>query len=469
MSSDSLPWQAGSDVLPMFFAGVSAPGRVDREVAIEVLRGAVDLATAWIGVDVTWSTFISVAEDDMRAPMEKMSRPGLDWEFIAARPGTAALILLTGVCTDLADYPWHPNHTVAEVAVWFPVFVAALGRDAGRMCVGVSVQRWAMYGSGENMPWIAGPVGPWVARSVEIMGADTGYAILDQVKGSHSQSPLESRSMPPVGGYGAAPDVWGYGWGTLLSPAHLERIGGVEVLEGAQVEQLPGGRVWVTLGDDPSQVPEAAMWRLHEALQPAFPAPRPQSIEEPVDERAIPRTVEDVREAWQAAAAAARAAGRSGGMFGRVGFTLDARVPEVVVPHATVFTDGLIMFEDLDAAAAAVLLDGLDAEALDERAGPGPTLARGAARGGRSSGGRAAQRARGRAEPGRRTGDRGRRPHPRRPRAGSPRSRRPRAGVAAGSGPRHRRCAGHSRRTARAERAGRSVDRVVGLTPPQAA
>lgn len=374
MSQERLPWQAGSDVLPMFFAGVSTPGRVDREAAIEVLRGAVDLANAWIGVDVTWSTFVSVGEDDMRAPMEKMSRPGLDWEFISTRSGTAALILLTGVCTDLADYPWHPNHTVAEVAVWFPVFVAALGRDAGRMCVGVSVQRWAMYGSGENMPWIAGPVGPWVARSVEIMGADTGYAILDQVKGSHRQSPLESRSMPPAGGYGSVPDVWGYGWGTLLSPSHLERIGGVEGLPGAHVEQLPGGRVWVTLGDDPSQVPEVAMWGLHEALQPAFPAPRPQWIEEPVDERAIPRTVGDVREAWQAAAASARAAGRTGGTFGPVGFTLDAGVPELVVPHGTVFTDGLIMFEDLDAEAAAVLLGGLDAEALDERAGPGPTL-----------------------------------------------------------------------------------------------
>ena len=40
MSQERLPWQVGSDVLPMFFAGVSTPGRVDREVAIEVLRGA---------------------------------------------------------------------------------------------------------------------------------------------------------------------------------------------------------------------------------------------------------------------------------------------------------------------------------------------------------------------------------------------------------------------------------------------
>src|SRR6478735_5962683 len=85
----SLAWQAESDVLPTFFAGVSAPARVDREVAIAVLRGAVNLATSWIGLDVTWSTFMSVAEDDLRTPVEEMSRPGLDWEFVTARSGAA--------------------------------------------------------------------------------------------------------------------------------------------------------------------------------------------------------------------------------------------------------------------------------------------------------------------------------------------------------------------------------------------
>ena len=469
MSPNRLPWQVEGDRLPTFFVGVSAPARVDREVAIDVLRDAFGLATSWIGVDITWSTFMSVVEDDVRTPVGKMSRPGLDWDFVSARTGTAKRIVLTGVCTALADHPSHPNHTVAEVSVSFPVFVAGLGREVGRMSVAVSVQRWAMYGSGENMPWIAGPVGPWVMRSAEILGADTGYAILDQVMASDSQSPLERRSAPPVGGFGSGPDVWGYGWGTLLSPAHLDRIGDVGALEGAHIEQLPGGGEWVTLGDDPSQVPEAAMWRLHEVLQPAFPAPRPLSVEAPVEERAVPRTVDDVRAAWRAAADAARAEGRVRGMFGPIGFTLEADVPEAVVPRATAFTDGLIMFEGLDAEAAAVLLRRMDAEALDMRARSGSHAARGAARGGGASRSRAAERPRGRSGQGGRAGDGGRHPHPRRPRARAPRSWRPGAGVAAGAGPGHRRCAGRTRRTARAERAGRSLDRLVGLNPPQAA
>jgi len=68
MSSTGLPWQAQTDVLPTFFAGVSAQGRVDREVAVDVLRGALDLATAWIGVDITWSTCAEVEEEDLRSP-----------------------------------------------------------------------------------------------------------------------------------------------------------------------------------------------------------------------------------------------------------------------------------------------------------------------------------------------------------------------------------------------------------------
>ena len=84
MSPNRLPWQAQADVLPTFFAGVSSRGRVDREVAVDVLRSALDLATGWIGLDITWSTFVSVEEDDVRTPMNEMSRPGLDWDFASS-------------------------------------------------------------------------------------------------------------------------------------------------------------------------------------------------------------------------------------------------------------------------------------------------------------------------------------------------------------------------------------------------
>ena len=86
MSPDSLPWQAEADVLPTFFVGVSAPARVDREVAVDVLRGAVDLATSWIGLDVTWSTIVLIAEDNVRTPMneDKSTRARLGLRLLAA-------------------------------------------------------------------------------------------------------------------------------------------------------------------------------------------------------------------------------------------------------------------------------------------------------------------------------------------------------------------------------------------------
>ena len=82
-------------------------------------------------------------------------------------------------------------------------------------------------------------------------------------------------------------------------------------------------------------------------------------------------------------------------MFGPVGFTLDAGVPEAVMPTRPSYADGLVMFEDLSSEAAAVLLAGLHAEALDERDRPGSDTAHGAARRDRTSRSRAAERSRG--------------------------------------------------------------------------
>lgn len=378
MISDELPWQVqGDETLPLtMFVGVSAPARVDRALAIEVLREAIALAQGWIGLDVTWSTLVWVDEDDARPSVKKASRPGLNWEFASSRPGTVQTIHLNGVCTALAQFPTHPKHMIADVTARFPVSVR--GRDVGRMSVTISVQRWAMFGAGQDMAWVAGPVSPWVLRNAETLGADTGYAIADRVRASDDQSALERRSQVPYAGFGSEPDVWGYGWGTLLSPAHVGKIGGVAGLTGlpdARVQELAGGRVWVTLGEDPSQVSDAVMWHLRDVLQPAFPAPgvRWEDLAV-VPAPAAPSTVEEVRAAWQSAADAARTAGRERGMDWPVGFTLSADVPELVVPHATSFAGGLIMFEGLGAQEAAVLLDRLDAEVLDQRDGAGPTL-----------------------------------------------------------------------------------------------
>ena len=71
MSPNRLPWRVEGDRLPTFFAGLSAQGRVDREVAVELLRDALGLATSWIGVDVTWETFMSVSEATCGPPWRR--------------------------------------------------------------------------------------------------------------------------------------------------------------------------------------------------------------------------------------------------------------------------------------------------------------------------------------------------------------------------------------------------------------
>ncbi|WP_421733642.1 hypothetical protein [Cellulomonas sp.] len=377
MSTERPPWQMpDGDLLPTLFGGLSTPGCVEREVVVEVLRSAVELARSWIGVDTTWTTYVWVAGERWNVPVSTIRRHGVDWDFISTKTGLPTKIDIEGICTPLAAYPTNPKHTVAELSVSFPD--PDDGPGGARTLVGLSVHRWAMYSSGEDLPWFTGPLNAWVERSAERLGAFTGYSILDRVRASDGMSAMEYRGESPDEGFGGVPpNLWGYGWGTLLSPLHLERLGGVEplaALPGARVATLSGGRVWVTLGDDPSIVPDETMWQLLTVLSPLLPTPVDRGDREPVDQPVVPATAEGVRTFWQAEADAARAGGRVSGLFGPVGFTLDAHVPELVMPVAVGPGGELVQFEGLGARAAAALLHRLGPAVLDARLGPGPTL-----------------------------------------------------------------------------------------------
>lgn len=214
------------------------------------------------------------------------------------------------------------------------------------------------------------------------------------------QSAWERRAWFPHGRRDPRRSLWGYGWGTLLSPAHRDLVGGVERLRsvpGARVREVAGDRTWLTLGPDPAQVPDSAMWALHEVLVPALPAVDEVAVAAVAESQrqadaiaastreapfgagpssAGPPTAVEIRRRWAADAEAARAAGRGPGPWGPVGFTLDAGVPEVVGPFATFGGPelDLVWFQGLGAQAAVVLLDRLGAAALDARAGSGPSL-----------------------------------------------------------------------------------------------
>ncbi len=68
--------------------------------------------------------------------------------------------------------------------------------------------------------------------------------------------------------------VWGYGWGTLLSAAQTDAVGGVERLRelpGAVLLQGPQGHLWVSLGDDPATVAPGSVEALRGVLAPVLP------------------------------------------------------------------------------------------------------------------------------------------------------------------------------------------------------
>ena len=78
----------------------------------------------------------------------------------------------------------------------------------------------------------------------------------------------------PPGERDFARRLWGYGWGTLLSPALAEAVGGTAALgavPGAGLLTGPGGQVWVQLGDDPAAVEPSAVAILRETLAPVLP------------------------------------------------------------------------------------------------------------------------------------------------------------------------------------------------------
>ncbi|MGV8979496.1 MAG: hypothetical protein ACOH17_15795 [Cellulomonas sp.] len=310
-----------------------------------------------------------------------------------------ASIHVTGACTACAGDPVHPKFRVAEVVARFPAFVPELGRDVGGTSGQLSMQRWAMYGSGLDLPWFVGPLEEWLVDSAVALGAETGYVSLDKARAGDDQSAWERRARFSRTLRDPRRSLWGYGWGTLLSLAHRDLVGGVERLgsvPGARVREVAGDRTWLTLGPDPAQVPDSSMWALHEVLVPALPAVDEEAVAARVESqrqvdsiaasggggsfasalRAGPPSAASIRRRWEADAKAARAAGRRPGPWGPLGFTLDAGVPEIVGPFVTFGGPelDLVWFSGLGAQAAAMLLDRLGPATLDESSGSGPSL-----------------------------------------------------------------------------------------------
>lgn len=272
---------------PALFAGVAVSWARPVEDVVAVLRDAVEeVALGTVGIDLTWTTVAITGSDDLEnGRTDDTGREGLDWDFVLGRADGLRTVSLVAEATALLPYPWHPKRTVAVAHASLP----QPGRREGGLTVAVSVHRWAMYGGGEDLGRPVGLAGTWLLRAAERLHAQTGYLTLDRVSADALESPWERVTWAPAGSRDVSAHLWGHGWGTLLSPVHLERIGGVATLEASglgDVHELPDGRVWFTLRRDLAEVTHADVAALRQVLLRALPPSRraPEDFRREIEE-----------------------------------------------------------------------------------------------------------------------------------------------------------------------------------------
>ncbi|HEX4697867.1 MAG TPA: type VI immunity family protein [Actinomycetes bacterium] len=144
---------------------------------------------------------------------------------------------------------------------------------AGAATLACSVQLGALPG-GRIGTDLAQSTQRWLVATAEGLGAETGYVALDVADAYDAASSWELAVGAGSSEREVTRTVWGYGWCTLLSPAHLMRLGGAERLAqvpGAVVLVGPDNRVLVRLGEDAAAVTAAQLAALREALRPVLP------------------------------------------------------------------------------------------------------------------------------------------------------------------------------------------------------
>lgn len=266
------------------FGGLTVQSRRPAAAdVIAVLRDGVERVVQHsMGIDLSWFTSAIRLDDDLESGQPELTgRERLDWDFVRSREGALIGVTLSALATALLPYHWHPKRGVVTVDATFPRYVPRADREVGGLTIRLSMHRWAMYGGGEDLRRVTGPLTDWLLDAAEALGADTGYVTLDTVDAQNDFSPWERVTGCSPVQRDVTATLWGYGWGTLLSPVHLDSIGGVERLEelGAGVRVVPGGRVWVTLNDDIATLDPAAVAALREVLMPALPVGE-QTMEE---------------------------------------------------------------------------------------------------------------------------------------------------------------------------------------------
>jgi len=171
---------------------------------------------------------------------------------------------------------YNPRMYVVDVTASFPPEKAVRWpSDALTVCVAMS--RWAMYGGGERLDWIAPAITDWMLETGVALGADSGYVLADAPALTSDDDDWQQENGLRSGRRDPGRWLHAFGWGTLLGQDHLDAVGGIERLRAVSplVTELPDGRAWVQLGDDPAGVTDDSVERLRSVLSPVLPLPEP--------------------------------------------------------------------------------------------------------------------------------------------------------------------------------------------------
>lgn len=238
-----------------------------------------------MGIEMTWSTHASVSSDDLESGLATTGADGLDWSFARGRLRSDApeTLAITGVSTVMYEAfhqdpdmdRYNPRMYVVDVDAQFPSDGAVPPHDG--LTVRIAMSRWAMYGGGERLDWIAPAITAWMLETGVALGADSGYVLADAPALTSDDTGWQRENGLRSGRRDPGRWLHAYGWGTLLGPRHLEAVGGIERVREMSplVHELPGGRAWIQLGDDPAAVPPERLRRLRSTLSPVLPLPEP--------------------------------------------------------------------------------------------------------------------------------------------------------------------------------------------------
>lgn len=253
------------DLPRRLLVGVALPAPpADPRAAVAALARAVEeVVMPAMFVELDWRTTIITPADDLEHG-QGFQASGRDWDALLR---AAALLESGGVAGLRQDVPHDllpPDRTVNPVNA---VVRLLPGRPAR---LAWSVHRWAVRDWAAFVPAAA----RWLLETASALEAGSGFVTLDVLDALGDYSAWEIVAQVSPAHRDFVRYVWGYGWGTLLSAAHTDAVGGVERLRelpGAVLLQGPQGHLWVSLGDDPATVAPDSVEALRGVLAPVLP------------------------------------------------------------------------------------------------------------------------------------------------------------------------------------------------------